>query len=401
MKRGSARLLAVAGLALAVAARAEWRFDAAVDVTPAASGAFHHLEASGRAALAVSGGRVAVVWEDSRTGRPTCYLGIRDGAGAFRELAYGHGECYAPAVAALPDGRFALIWEDETGVNAALAGPAGIGSVRNLSAQGGQGHLARHPRLGLHAAWSSPDGRWRRVFRARLEAGAEGGLRASEARPADPAPARDDQMYPVLAATDSALTLAWEDRRHGHTVIHASVSHDGQAWSPPLRVSRNPTGRINGDLGRGTGAMRPALAALGGDRLAAVWLDKRDFLSGYDVYAALSPDGGASFGPDLKVQDSFGDAIAQWHAAAAGNGRGALAVAWDDERDGTPDVWLSWLTPAGAFADNVAPPPASGPGAQTDPAIALDEAGNLHLAWVERVDERTSRVRYALGGKIP
>jgi hypothetical protein len=173
------------------------------------------------------------------------------------------------------------------------------------------------------------------------------------------------------------------------------------AWSTPARVSRNPTGQAPGtELGRGTGAMRPAIAGHGDGLVSAVWLDKRDFLSGYDVYSARSTDGGAHYGADTKVQDSFGDAIAQWHAGIAGNRRGDLAIAWDDTRDGSPDIWLSWPEGAG-WADNVAPALASGPGAQSDPALALDEAGDLHLAWIERDTEGRSRLRYAIGRRHP
>jgi hypothetical protein len=111
-------------------------------------------------------------------------------------------------------------------------------------------------------------------------------------------------------------------------------------------ISSNPTGKQAGDLGRGTGAMRPALATFG-NRLAAAWLDKRDFLSGYDVYAALTGKDSLRFEKDRKAQDSFGDAIAQWHVAAAGNAGGDLVIAWDDDRDGTADIWLTRLTATG------------------------------------------------------
>ena len=94
-------------------------------------------------------------------------------------------------------------------------------------------------------------------------------------------------------------------------------------------MSGNPTGKQAGDLGRGSGAMRPAQAAFG-PRIAAVWLDKRDFLSGYDVYAALTEPGSLRFAKDAKAQDSFGDAIAQWHAAVAGNARGELVNSYGE-----------------------------------------------------------------------
>ncbi|KAF0168773.1 MAG: hypothetical protein FD158_1210, partial [bacterium] len=159
-------------------------------------------------------------------------------------------------------------------------------------------------------------------------------------------------------------------------------------------VSANPIGQAAPGLGRGTGAMRPALAAFGA-RLAAVWLDKRDFLSGYDVYAAFSDDGGASYGKDTKAQDSFGDAIAQWHAAVAGNRRGDLVVAFDDERDSSADVWLTRWTASG-WGGDFSPADASGAGRQGDPAIALDDTGHLHLAWIERDAVGTTRLRYTM-----
>lgn len=397
MNRWPWRRWAAPWLALvSLAAQAQWQFGAPMDVAVGGPGVFHHLDASGRRALAVSAGLWALAWEDNRDGQPRCHLALgKDDGTPLQTFGYGQGECFEPAVTALEDGRFALVWEDETGVNAALANAAGVGPALNLAPSGGHGTLAYHPSLGLYAAWSGTEGPRRRIWRTRLDS-AEHKLKLADAsQPADPWPPVDDQLYPVLAAGVQGLTLAWEDRRRGHTVIYYSHGDDGRVWSMAARLSRNPTGRVNGQLGRGTGAMRPALTAFGDGRLAAVWLDKRDFLSGYDVYAALSDNGGVTFGPDRKAQDSFGDSIAQWHAAAAGDGAGRLAIAWDDDRDGTSDIWLTWLKSDGGFADNSSP--VGGPGAQTDPVMAVDEQGGLHLAWIERVDEQQSRLRYLAG----
>ena len=383
----------VFGAALILAAALPvWGAVTPIVVVTGKAGIFIHLDASGRKNLALSGGEVAIVWEDNRSGAPRCHLGVKaDDAGAFREFPLGRGECFEPSISALDAGRFLLAWEDESGVNAALATRAGPGPATKLADSGGQATATWHPQLGALAAWSGPDGRWHRIWRAPLAIDGTA-LKAGAVQPADAAPPADDQMFPTLAAPDQGFVLAWEDRRHGHTVIYGTRSGDGLAWSPPIRVSGNPTGKAQGGLGRGTGAMRPALAAFGG-RLAATWLDKRDFLSGYDVYAAMSDDGGARFGKDGKAQDSFGDAIAQWHVAAAGNRRGDLTIAFDDERDGTPDIWLTRLTPSG-FGENFTLPAASGPGRQSDPAVALDEAGTLHLAWIEQSADGASRLVY-------
>ena len=46
------------------------------------------------------------------------------------------------------------------------------------------------------------------------------------------------------------------------------------------------------------------------------------------------------------------------------------------------------------YGENFTLPEASGPGVQSDPAIALDTAGNLHLAWIERNEAGMTRLRY-------
>lgn len=378
-------------LAVAMPARAA---ETVIEVAAAKAGVFHHLDASGRNSLAVSGDGVALVWEDNRSGDPACYLALkkRDDP-AFKEFQFGQGECFEPAVTAFDAGRFLLIWEDAGGVRTAIADASGPGPVTRLAESGGQGNVVFHPGFGAFAAWSSPDGRWRRVWSAPLSLDGNT-LRAGNPRPADAAAATDDQTFPVLAASQQGLLLVWEDRRYGHTVILGSHSGNPLDWSPPVRVSGNPTGKQQGNLGRGTGAMRPALASFG-TRIAATWLDKRDFLSGYDVYAALTGAGDDSlrFGKDRKAQDSFGDAIAQWHVAAAGNARGDLLIAWDDNRDGTPDIWLTRLSGT-EYGENFTVPAAAGPGGQSDPAVALDADGTLHLAWIERGDDAPSRIRY-------
>lgn len=386
------------GLAWPLMAQAQWTFDPALDVATG-KGLFHHLEASGRQALAISGNQVAITWEDDRNGTPRCYLAIKaEGQNHFSEQGFGQGECYAPGIAAMGDGRFAVIWEDESGVKAAMTLAGKLGPATALADKGSQGALAWHPRLGLMAAWSGQDDRLHRLWLGRMSTENDQ-LRLTSKQPLESSPPKDDQLFPALVATLQGLALAWEDRRLGHTVIFSSRSEDGATWSAPARVSQNPTGKAQGtDLGRGTGAMRPALAIMGEGNVASVWLDKRDFLSGYDVYGALP---GNATGKNAKVQDSFGDAIAQWHPAAAGNRKDKLVVAWDDDRDGTPDIWLSWLTPQGAFSENIAPPPAAGPHLQTDPVLALDDAGRLHLAWVEREASGRSSIRYSLGRPEP
>jgi hypothetical protein len=236
---------------------------------------------------------------------------------------------------------------------------------------------------------------------ARLGVGEDLRLSLGRGCPVDAAPPAGDQLYPAAALVDGRAVAAWEDRRHGHTVILAAVSEPlartGEAcrFGPPRRISDDPPGPQM-PYGKGHGVSRVALGAYGAHGLLAVWADKRHFRHGYDIYGS-DYAAARGFGPNLRIQDDFGGLARQWHASVAGHPDGRLAVAWDDDRDGTADLMLSWRED-GAWSDDTPLPGASGPGEQAHPAIALDAAGNLHVAWVEReAPGGPTRLRYLIG----
>lgn len=379
-------------VALAWPAQATWEWGAPLTVNSAQGAAiFPHLESANRRSVAVSGDTVGVVWEDNRSGSPQCYLAMKPAAAAtFQpEIRLSQGDCYEPVVIALGKGRFVVAWEDAGKVHARVL-PGGT-VVRLTDAESVQVTLALRGDA-LYAAWAEQAGRFRRIAVARLGL-ANDTLSVKQARPVEAQLPSDEQGWPALAvASDGSVTVAWEDRRTRHTVPLVSHSRDGQTFAPPTRLTDHKSRSVDG-LGAGTGAMRPTLATWGEQGIAAVWLDKRDFLSGYDVYASFDT-GTRRFGKNLRVQDSFGDNMAQWHAQIVGDASGRLLALWDDARDGSPDVWLADWTGA-AFGDNVAVPAASGPGAQTDPVATLDAAGNLHVVWLDRDEKTGTRIRYA------
>lgn len=387
--RVAALLLAV----LAWPAQAAWEWSVPLTVNSVQGTAiFPHLESANRRGVAVSGDTVGVVWEDNRDGSPQCYLAMRPAAAAnFQpEIRLSQGDCYEPVVVALGDGLFVAAWEEGGRVHVrALPGGA---TLKLSDAEAAQITLAAAGDR-IYAAWSEKAGRFRRIVVARLALEANG-LSVKTKRPVEAAKPADEQSWPALAVKgNGSVTVAWEDRRAHHTVPMVSYSRDGRRFARPARLTDQASGASAEGLGAGTGAMRPTLAAWSDQGVVAVWLDKRDFLSGYDVYAAL--DGGTRrFGKNLRVQDSFGDSIVQWHATVVGDAGGRLVALWDDARDGTPDVWLSEWN-GEAFGDNEAVPAASGPGAQSDPVAALDAAGSLHVVWLDRDEAAGTRIRYA------
>ncbi|MBW8369889.1 MAG: hypothetical protein K0M66_02745 [Thiobacillus sp.] len=387
--RAAALLLAV----LAWPAQAAWEWSAPLTVNSVQGAAiFPHLESANRQGVAVSGDTVGVVWEDNRSGSPQCYLAMKPAtAAAFKpEIRLSQADCFEPVVLALGAGRFVTAWEEAGTVHARVL-PGGT-VLQLTQAEAAQVTLAIRGDA-LYAAWAEQAGRFRRIVVARLTVNADA-LGVKTAQPVEAAMPADEQGWPALAvAGDGSVTVAWEDRRSRHTVPMVSHSRDGRSFSPPVRLTDIESGSAPGGLGAGTGAMRPTLTARGEQGVVAVWLDKRDFLSGYDVFAAIDT-GNRRFGKNIRVQDNFGDNMAQWHALVVGDARGRLVALWDDARDGTPDVWLSeWE--GEAFGDDVAVPGAAGPGGQSDPVATFDAAGSLHVVWLERGETAGTRIRYA------
>jgi hypothetical protein len=394
----------------ATAADPPWQFDPPVAVSrPAGSGVFHHLESSGRRNIAVGGDAVAVVWEDNHSGRPAVYLSRKTsgsaGFSAPEVVSTGEDEAYEPTVIALEGTRFAVGWEERENVWLRSAGQEGMGLAGKLGrGKSAQISLTAGRTNQVFACWSEQD-RGRGRIRSALVRITEAGVPVVRQRAwiERIAPA-GQQQFPALAYSPGRrqYTLAWEDRRRGHTVLLAAQGGAPDMFSFPRRVNELPPKDPEVKFGKGSGLARPALASFGENGIAAVWADKRNFVMGYDIYAAL--DAGRGFGKNRLVQDGFAEQVEQWRPTVAGSASGLLAAAFDDNREGNSDVWLAWLD-GEKWSDNLAVPGASGSGEQSHASLVLDTENNLHLAFIERErPDGATAVKYVFGkyrGAVP
>jgi hypothetical protein len=361
---------------------------------------FHHLEPSGRRSLAVADDTVAVTWEDDRDGTPRVYLSrSKAGSPDFAKPIQlsGAGEAYDPVISAIPGGRFLVAWEEDSQVYARRVDQHEAGPVLKLSSSTAAQPVLASQGKSVVAAWSERAGQHGQIELAELDISGSK-LSVRKRCRADAEEAKDEQLYPALAAVDEDLLIAWEDRRPGHTIIMAAHGRPCEL-SAPVRVSETIEQR-SAVYGKGHGVSRVALAEHGKKRVLAVWADKRDFREGYDIYAA-DYEAGKGFGSNMLVQDDFGGVARQWHPTAAGHENGVLLVAWTDEREGNSDIVYS-VYADGEWSEDIPMPGASGPGEQAHPSILIDAAGRLHVAWIER-DERNgpTRLKYmtATAGK--
>lgn len=398
-------LFLLAMLPLASVHAAPWEFDAPITVTPASGPKlFHHLDSSGRHNVAVSNDRLAVAWEDNRDGTPRIYLAQKTiSAPSFDTdmQISGKGEAYEPSIVAVGAGRFVVAWEEDGQVHARVVWRDGLGPIFTSAEKDSvQASLtANHGEVLLVAAERS--GRFAHIELHRLTLGNKAELKETVQCAVDPEPPKDGQLYPAVTTVGGRIVVAWEDRRPGHTIIMAAASEQDNTCRFPLprRISLRPGGRGKMLYGKGLGVARVALATYGASRVFAVWADKRNFREGYDIYgAAWEPQKG--FGSNVRVQDEFGGVASQWHPGIAGLADGTLVVAWDDDREGDPDILLSWLTGEG-WSDDTPLPGAMGAGVQAHPSITLDASGNLHVLWSERETVNgPTRLRYVMGRKV-
>ena len=365
-------------------------FGNTITVSASQNGIFHHFESSGRTSLAVANGTVAIVWEDNRTGVPQIFVAFKSRSQTQFTQAIQvsiQGPAYEPAITAIGE-QFVIGWESQDRLWLRQVSPARLGNIVPLTtATARQLTLTSTLTSQPIAAWSEQDPT---SFHIRIAdiAIEHNQLQVHNSRPVDNSSDRKEQLYPSVAVTQKGIVVAWEDRRFGATRIFTSFAPAGGTFEPYQTLNDF---LLLSKFGQGTGAMRVVLASDQHSKVIAIWLDKRDFRQGYDVYAALSEDGGKTFGADEKVQDPLGDNLPQWHASIAMSPRGQVFAAWDDSRDGSPDIWFSTRTHSSWSEDDVWPS-GSGNGAQTLPAL-LYEGETLHIAWLDR-DKKSSAIRY-------
>lgn len=368
-------------------------FSTPMTVSSTGQGVFQHFEASGRSSLAVADGTVAITWEDNRGGTPQAYVAFKaPQAGRFSQplRVSENGPAYEPSITVV-NGQFVVGWEAQDKLWLRLVNPQTMGKVVSISqAKSRQISFAQTPYAYGSAAWAEQSGQYYQVQVAEVHVTANE-ISLHNRRAVDVSADRNQQQYPTIAVTQLGTVVGWEDRRQGATRIFTAFAPKGKNFLPYQLLNDFRYSRIR-KFGQGTGAMRIVLSSDQTSKVIAIWLDKRDFEQGYDVYAAYSQDGGKTFGKDEKVQDPLGDSTPQWHATIAMSRSGQIIAAWDDTRDGTPDIWYS-LRQGSKWNNDDVWPGSDGAGAQTLPVLYFEQK-TLHLAWLNRQGNTTS-IKYA------
>jgi len=139
------------------------------------------------------------------------------------------------------------------------------------------------------------------------------------------------------------LHVAWTDlrAREPDTNVFYARSTDGGATFTANRQLDDSKAGFDADHDRPTNQWHPSLA-VDHRRLFAAWQDDR--LGNDDVFFTTSFDGGATFAPAERVDDT-GTGVSEQsrpNLAIAGHGaRRRCHVVWEDDRDGTSAIYTA------------------------------------------------------------
>ena len=394
-------MISICFCAVAFELSAEWQFGDRVAVSGnAVKGTYHHMEGAGRNHIAVSGDKVAVLWEDDRSGDPQIYLALKRWTDpvftSVVKVSSGE-EAYEPAITSLAGGRFVLVWEQDRAVYLNSYSGQSLSKPLKLSsgAVASQSSVTTHNDQ-IYVVWREQQGKSWRLQVARLSAAQKQDIELRSIKPVESKPYDTPVLFPTLASNKNGLYLAWEDRAAGHTRLKFSFSVDqANSFMAPSYLNEFYSNRTEYD--KGNGVTRVSIASFGNDEIVAAWMDKRRS-GGYGIFSAIGSDG--AFGPNEKIHGPDGDKLPHSNPATSGNSDGSMIVAWDDYRTGDSDIWLATLDEDEEWGENFSPAAASGPGEQSHASVALDQTGGLHLTWIERESPLApTRLWYSYGAR--
>jgi hypothetical protein len=190
--------------------------------------------------------------------------------------------------------------------------------------------------------------------------------------------------HPRLAVDGTGkLSVVFENIKHGskiQDIFYSSSIDGGLTWTTAVDLSNTP----------GTSS-HPDIAVEKSGAVDVVWGDTTDATSP-DIYFVRSQDGGTTWTEPFDISNTPGVSDEPAIALAADN---SLHVVWTDTSKGEnkKDIYYAGSYDSGKTWSKDPLLPAidisNTPGASTEPAIATDESGGVHVVWLDSTPGET------------
>jgi hypothetical protein len=180
----------------------------------------------------------------------------------------------------------------------------------------------------------------------------------------------------VAAGPGGSVTVCWSENRTGVPLLHCTASEDsGKTFGPSVPVAEPMNGRYQ---------RFPEIEMFPTGEVGIAWCEQEDywiegifFAKSNDIYSGFSDPVPVSDGSDLSIIRPFEMEI---------DVLGHVSVVWSDRRSGDYNIYFSRSSDGGAtFGANIMVNTET-IGNQSDPYIALDEAGDAYVVWADTRD---------------
>lgn len=195
----------------------------------------------------------------------------------------------------------------------------------------------------------------------------------------------------ITADEKGHLHVAYEGFKTGSKVqeiFYVESSDDGATWTSPVNISKTP----------GTSS-HPDMEIEHSGAIDVVWSDSTPGVKYPDIFFSRSTDGGKSWIQPVDIATTPGKSSDPCLDIGPDN---SIHVAWCDTStgDNNQDIYYSYSVDCGkTWGKNSTFPDqdiSSTPGASTEPTIAVDDEGIVHVAWVDTSSKNQSpQIYYA------
>jgi hypothetical protein len=331
-------------------------------------------------------GEFIVVWVDNRNGNDDIFAqrfniqGIRLGNEFRLNDDEGIASQSAPAVTALPDGGYLIVWADtrngDYDIYCQRITREGTKIGRNFRVN--DDFASSHQRvssIGLEKGENSLMIAWEdeRNSNCHIYAGVfdeQGNQNGQNLRINDDPIGSGSHYYPSVAGGKGRFIVAWYDSRQGSDIYAQFIAADGTKIGSNFLVNEGAISAFQ---------WYPFCAMDTLNRSVIVWMDNRNNTN--KIYARrYEPDGNPA-GPEFRVSDSP-DTVDEYYASVAMSSSGYWVTAWMDYRDGDANIYCQLFKPDGEkIGPNIRVNTDPNMAYQGYPACAIDENRNIAIAW--------------------
>ncbi len=324
-----------------------------------------------------------VIWTDGRSGNDDIYAqrfnvnGERLGEEIKINDDNGTARQYSPVVTSSSDGRYWIAWVDEREGNPDIYSQRltrdgrKIGSNFRVNSDFASSHqrvssIGMERKGNILIAWEDERGSSCDIYCTVLDS--LGREIQPNLRVNNDTWGGAGQYYPSAAGGNGRFLVVWTDGRDNWNIYGQFFDRQGRMLGDNFRVNSD-----SGDAHQ----WYPYCAMDSFNRAVVVWMDFRDGVT--RIYARLYDQNGLPVGSEFPVADTV---VSGYYASVAMNSIGNWVVSWMDYRGGNSDIYCQLFRPDGTkIGSNIKVNTDAGSFYQGFPACAISDNGNIAIAW--------------------